>query len=172
MPATMSALAILRAATRSNHDAVDAAFASFHLSDSAGYGRFLIAHARALPTVEAVLAGLAGLPALRPRTLLLHADLSALGLATPDLLPLPAPADHGSAFGMAYVIEGSRLGGGLLARQVPADLPHTYLSATHLPGEWRAFGKALDAAAGNDDWVTSAVTGAKRVFDLYAQAAE
>jgi heme oxygenase len=167
----MSALSILRAATRSNHDAVDAAFSSFHLADADGYGRFLTAHARALPAVEAALAGVDGLPPLRSRTLLLQADLDALGLAVPDTLPLPTPSDQGSAFGMAYVIEGSRLGGGLLARQVPAGLPHAYLSAVHLPGEWRAFGQALDGAAVDDDWVTSALTGAKRVFDLYAQAA-
>jgi heme oxygenase len=150
---------------------VDAAFSSFHLADAEGYGRFLTAHAQALPAVEAALADIEGLPPLRPRTALLHADLEALGLALPDTLHLPAPADAGSAFGMAYVIEGSRLGGGLLARQVPAGLPHAYLSATHLPGEWRALGQALDAAATDDDWITSAVAGAKRVFDLYAQAA-
>jgi heme oxygenase len=167
----MSALARLRAATRANHEAVDAAFGHFQLTDAADYGAFLTAHARALPAVESVLADVPGLPALRPRVPLLHADLAALGLALPQPLPLPAPTDPATAFGMAYVIDGSRLGGGMLARQVPADLPRAYLSDTHLPGEWRAFGHALDAAAGDDAWTARAITGAQRVFDLYAAAA-
>ncbi|WP_404712914.1 biliverdin-producing heme oxygenase [Sphingomonas sp. MMS24-J13] len=167
----MSALARLRAATKADHEAVDAAFGRFQLTDAAAYGAFLTAHARALPAVEAALADIAGLPPLRPRTPLIHADLAALGIPLPEPLPLPAPADHATAFGMAYVIDGSRLGGGMLARQVPADLPRAYLSATHLAGEWRAFGQALDAAAEDAAWTARAITGAKRVFDLYAQAA-
>jgi heme oxygenase len=167
----MSALARLRAATRSSHEAVDAAFGRFHLTDPTAYGRFLTAHARALPAVEAALAGNPALPPLRPRTPLIQADLAALDLPLPGQLPLPAPADPATAFGMAYVIEGSRLGGGILARQVPAGLPLAYLKATHLPGEWRAFGQALDAAAEDEDWTTRAIAGAKQTFDLYAEAA-
>ena len=167
----MSALAALRAATRSNHDAVDASFGRFDLTDRAGYARFLAAHARALPAVEAALADMPGLPHLRPRAPLIEADLAALGFSLPALLPLPTPDDPATAFGMAYVIEGSRLGGGMLARQVPADLPHAYLSATHLPGEWRTFGHALDTAATDEAWTARAIAGAKRVFDLYAESA-
>ncbi len=87
----MSALAQLRAATRSDHEAVDAAFGRFDLTDPADYGCFLAAHARALPAVEAALANVAGLPPLRPRAPLLHADLAALSLPVPGPLPF-APA--------------------------------------------------------------------------------
>jgi heme oxygenase len=167
----MSALARLRAATKANHEAVDAAFGRFQLTDAAAYGAFLTAHARALPAVEAALADIPGIPPLRPRTPLLRDDLSGLGVPTPEPLPLPIPTDSATAFGMAYVIEGSRLGGGMLARQVPAGLPHAYLAATHLSGEWRAFGQALDAAAGDDAWTERAIAGARHIFDLYAEAA-
>lgn len=172
MPRAMSAHAALRAATAPNHEAVDQAFGSFDLADAGAYGRFLTAHARALPAIEAALAGIAGVPPIRPRTPLLHADLAALGLAIPDPLPFAAPADRATAFGAAYVIEGSRLGGGMLARRVPPGLPHAYLSATHEPGEWRAFGQALDAASEGDPvWLDRAIAAARTVFDLYAEAA-
>lgn len=168
----MSALAIIRRATAADHEMVDAAFGRFELAGTAGYARFLTAHARALPAVETALAGIEGLPPLRPRSPLLQADLAALGLAMPTPLAIDPPADTATAFGMAYVIEGSRLGGGMLAKRVPEHLPHAYLSATHLPGEWRAFGQALDAAAGDDAaWVAKASAAANRVFNLYRDAA-
>lgn len=172
MIGAMSAHADLRAATATEHEAVDAAFAGYDLADPASYGAFLTAHARALPAIERALAGVAGLPPLRPRALLLAADLAALRLPLPEPLPFAAPADPARAFGMAYVIEGSRLGGGMLARRVPPALPRAYLAATHDPGEWRAFGQALDAAAANDPaWLARATAAAIDVFALYRQAA-
>lgn len=168
----MSALAILRRATAADHAMVDAAFGGFDLADTGGYARFLTAHARALPAVEAALAAVEDLPPLRPRTSLLQSDLAALGLPMPTPLAIDPPADAAGAFGMAYVIEGSRLGGGMLAKRVPEYRPHAYLSATHLPGEWRVFGQALDAAAGDDAaWIAKASAAANRVFDLYRDAA-
>lgn len=75
---------------------------------------------------------------------------------------------------MLYVIEGSRLGGGMLARAVPPDLPRAYLSAIHLSGEWRGFCAALDQAAdaGDPDWTRRAEAGARRAFMLYQRAAD
>lgn len=168
----MSALAALRSATAADHEAVDAAFGGFDLADGAAYGRFLTAHARALPAVEAALATIGGLPPIRPRTPLLAADLAALKLAMPAPLPLAAPDDLAGAFGMAYVIEGSRLGGGMLSKRVAPWMPRAYLAATHLPGEWRAFGQALDAAAGDEAWTAHAIASAKAVFALYRAAAD
>jgi heme oxygenase len=169
---SMSALAELRRVTAPDHEGVDAAFGRFDLTKAAGYTGFLSAHARALPAVEGALAGIAGLPPLRPRTPLIAADLAALDLEMPAPLAIDPPADAASAFGMAYVIEGSRLGGGMLAKRVPPGMPSAYLSATHLPGEWRAFGQALDAAAGDDPaWIVRAVAAANGVFNLYREAA-
>lgn len=170
---SMSARAALRTATAAKHDVVDAAFGRFDLTEPASYGRFLTAHARALPAVESAVAACAALPAFAPRAGLLRADLDALGLPMPDPLPLAPPESEAAAFGALYVIEGSRLGGAMLAKQVPAPLPHAYLSATHQPGGWRAFGELLDRAgkAGGAAWLDQAIAAAKATFDLYAEAA-
>lgn len=170
----MSARAALRSATAAKHEAVDAAFGRFDLTDRASYGRFLTAHARALPAVEAALEACDAIPAFAPRTDALQADLAALGLPMPDPLPLAPPENEAAAFGALYVIEGSRLGGAMLARQVPAALPRAYLSAVHPPGGWRAFGDMLDRAekAGGPGWIDRAVAAAEATFDLYAEAAK
>lgn len=168
----MPAHADLRAATAIDHDAVDAAFAGFDLADPRAYAAFLAAHARVLPGIEAALAGDPALPAFRPRTALLIDDLARLGVSPPGAIHPHVPPTSAGRFGMLYVIEGSRLGGGLLARRVAAGLPRAYLSAIHLPGEWRAFTHALDQAAADDrGWIGDAIDGAKRAFALYAGAA-
>jgi len=168
----MSARTALRASTADKHDAVDTAFGRFDLSDPGAYGAFLTAHARALPAVERVLGACRTLPAFAPRTDALRADLAALGLPMPDPLPLAPPEDDAAAFGALYVIEGSRLGGAMLAKQIPAGLPRDYLSAVHQPGGWRAFGDVLDRAekAGGPGWIDRAVAAAEATFDLYAEA--
>lgn len=162
----------LREATREDHDRVDGAFAAFELGSEAGYRDFLAAHARALVPVESWLAE-AGFP-LAARGAALRSDLAAMGAA-------PAPAarlgwTHGDAahWGAAYVIEGSRLGGKVLARQVPPFFPHAYLAAPHAPGAWRAFLARMDeaAATGGADWHSAALVAARRTFGLFAAAAE
>lgn len=169
----MSARAALRITNASKHDAVDAAFGRFDLADRRSYGAFLTAHACALPGVERALAQVTALPAFVARASLLEQDLAALGMAMPSALPFAVPASLARAYGALYVIEGSRLGGAMLARQVPSTLPHAYLSATHDAGGWRSFGKRLDAAAeaGGETWVEEAIEAAEAVFDLYAKAA-
>ncbi len=162
----------LRAQTGPAHDAVDAAFGGHDLGDRAAYARFLTAHARALPAVEAVLTAFPTLPGWRRRTEMLAADLADLGLAMPEHLPFVMPDRPGAAWGALYVTEGSRLGGIMLARGVPEDLPARYLGAKHLPGEWRALLAAIDAAgeAGGEAWIDGAVSGAEACFALYGCA--
>lgn len=169
----MSARTALRSATTAKHDAVDEAFSRFDLADAHSYGLFLTAHARALPGVESALSAFTGLPPFAPRTGFLRADLAALGLTMPAALPFASAGSEAAAFGVLYVVEGSRLGGAVLAKRVPNALPRAYLSATHLPGGWRAFGEALDHAeqAGAPDWIEQAIHAAEATFDLYAKAA-
>lgn len=170
----VSARAALRSATAANHDAVDAAFSRFDLTDTASYSRFLAAHARVLPAVEKALAACDRIPVFAPRAELLAADLDVLGLPMPDPLPLAVLESEAAAFGTLYVIEGSRLGGALLAKRVPDNLPHAYLSAAHPPGVWRAFGETLDFAerVGGRGWLERAAAAACATFDLYARAAK
>jgi heme oxygenase len=121
---------------------------------------------------EARIAALPFARTLPVRAPLLAADLAALGAALPDALSLPE-GDAAMAWGALYVVEGSRLGGAMLARQVPAGWPAAYLGAVHPPGGWRAVRAAIDeAAAGEDDrWRDALVAGAMETFDLYARAA-
>lgn len=106
------------------------------------------------------------------RVPLLAADLAALAVAMPEAMPLP-PADEAAAWGTLYVVEGSRLGGALLARAVPAQWPAAYLGAVHPTGGWRAICTAIDAAAANrpPGWRERMVASALETFDLYARAA-
>jgi heme oxygenase len=168
----MSFVQMLRAATAADHDRVDARFGGFVLDDEADYRRFLVAHARALPAVEIALAADFGLPAWRRRTDLLASDLAGMGQAMP--VPLAFAADGAARWGALYVIEGSRLGGQLLARGVPEGLPATYLAARHSSGEWRALLGAIETRAGteNDVWREAAVAGARATFALYVRAVE
>ena len=164
----MSLVQRLRADTAADHDRVDARYAGFDLSDRHDYGRFLTAHARALPAIEAALTSQVGLPIFRERTSLLAADLADLGQSMPEPLAFEA-GGSAEGWGALYVIEGSRLGGAMLARQVPAALPSRYLAAKHLSGEWRALLQAIDAAPID---AAEAVAGARRVFDLYLDGAD
>lgn len=171
---TVSARAALRSATRAKHDRVDAAFGRFDLTDRFSYGRFLTAHARALPAVEAAIAACEAIPAFARRTELLARDLAEIGLSMPAPLALAPPESEAAAFGALYVIEGSRLGGAILARQVSDDLPRAYLSAIHPPGAWRAFGEMLDRAGktGGPSWLDQAIAAAEATFDLYTGAVD
>lgn len=158
----------LRNATMDDHRRVDAIYADFALDSREGYTAFLSAHARVLVPLEAAVA-----PA-QPRRPLIEQDLAALGQAMPDPLPQPSKLRDGAAWGMRYALEGSRLGGAMLARQVGPGLPRAYLTAAHGKGEWIAFQRALDSAAaeGGEGWLEDAVQGARAAFALFAQAGE
>lgn len=157
----------LREATRIDHEAVDSAFARFDLSDRASYAAFLRAHAGAIGAVEPAIAP------ERPRLPLLAADLAALDEALPPPLPFTPPdaEAEGARWGVRYTLEGSRLGGAMLARTVAPGLPIAYLSARHAQGEWRRFTDALDRAIGREDELAAAVAAARVVFGLFAAGA-
>lgn len=150
-------------------------FARFDLGDRDTYRAFLIAHAVALPPVEQALdhagfdAALADWPERR-RTDAIVSDLAALGTAAPAPLPFPPLDDMAACWGAAYVLEGSRLGGAYLARQVAADLPRSYLGAAQPAGRWRAFLSALDAALADARDIARAQATAGEVFALFAEA--
>ncbi|WP_420145799.1 biliverdin-producing heme oxygenase [Sphingobium sp.] len=156
----------LREATMDSHRRVDAIYADFALDSPSDYRAFLTAHARALGGLEG-----AARPE-EPRLPLLARDLAALDLPMPDALPLARNDADGFHWGLRYALEGSRLGGLMLSRQVAPDLPKSYLSAAHGKGEWIAFQHALDSAAmeGGEGWLDDAVQGAQAAFALFAQA--
>ena len=158
----------LRDATMDDHRRVDSIYAGFSLDTPRSYRAFLTAHARVLVPLEAAVAP------DQPRQSLLAEDLAALGAAMPDPLAQPDVGRDGALWGVRYALEGSRLGGAMLARQVGEGLPRAYLTAAHGKGEWIAFQRALDSAAaeGGEGWLEDAVQGARAAFALFAQAGE
>lgn len=170
----IAAHAVLRAATSEKHRQVDDAFSHFDLGNRQSYGSFLIAHARVLGAIERCLAAApAGFPQARTRLENLAHDLADFAQPWPDPMPLPYAFGDAALWGMLYVAEGSRLGGGVLAARVGHGLPRSFLAAVHLKGEWRTLLAALDAAALGQpqSWSDEMADGARRTFDLYMDSA-
>lgn len=157
----------LRDATNDSHRHVDAIFSAYQLELESDYSAFLTVHARALGALESVARPDS------PRLPLIAADLAAMDMAMPAPLSLADPDRDGYRWGLLYALEGSRLGGAMLARQVAPGLPRAYLSAVHGKGGWVAFQQSLDQAAadGGEGWLDDAVQGAQAAFALFAAAA-
>jgi heme oxygenase len=151
---------------------VDEAFGAFDLGCPRAYGLALSAHARCAPAVEAGLKGARVWSAWAERTPLLAADMAELGRAAPPPLELGAPLCAAGAWGAQYVMEGSKLGGKLLARRVAPGLPRRYLAAEGEPG-WPRFQAELQAAADHagPGFIEAAVRAARRVFLMFERAA-
>lgn len=164
---------MIRASTRADHDLVDALFGTFDLATAPSYGTMLRAHAGALLPIEDWLAT-GGISLWEPRGAALRADLAALGLPVPETEPLHWTRDDAAYWGTAYVLEGSRLGGAMIERQLQPGLPRAYLGQVHAPGHWRAFLAALDerAITGGGQWQADAIAAAQRTFDAFAHAAQ
>lgn len=165
----MSAMAELRSRTMGGHARVDECYSRFDLADRDQYRSFLLAHALVLPGLEQVIAEHPDLPAFRRRTSLLADDLRALGEPMPEALNYEKPMRGGHLWGVLYVVEGSRLGGGLLAQRVGHGLAASFLNARHHQGEWRTLGKLINAQAAqhDDSWLDQAIVAAKACFGHY-----
>lgn len=150
-----------------SHRQVDDLFSHFLLDEPSDYAAFLKAHARALAPLEAL-----AQPDTR-RLPMLAKDLAVLGEELPEPLEMKEQGGNGFRWGALYALEGSRLGGAMLARRVGAGLPRAYLSAVHGKGGWLAFQQRLDLIAeeGGGRWLDDAVRGAEAAFDLFAAAA-
>lgn len=165
---------ILRAATRDDHSRVDDAFNHFDLGEARSYRSFLTAHARAVQPIEWALSAARPRRNWRSRVPLLEDDLRKLGERLPAANELYDLNGSGELSGMLYVLEGSRLGGGVLSARVGTGLPVSYLSAVHQKGEWRGMLLAFDARAAAEppEWLVEALEGARRAFALFVKAAE
>lgn len=100
------------------------------LSTHAGYVSFLQASLTTIAALEAPLA-LRGIVAPAGRAALLQADLADLGVPPPSTVHSRArlPPSLAQAYGVAYVVEGSSLGGVFLAKVIEDRLgaPTRYL---------------------------------------------
>ncbi len=181
MPASGALLADLRAATAAHHDRLDMAFSGGAFRDRDGYARFLIMQALVLPSAEALLAGSREYRTLpdwdsRFRSAALAGDLARLGL------PMPAPhaldvnaALPGSAAGVAYVLEGSRLGGRLIAQKLTqagmGDMPTAFIAHGAEARHWQSFRAWLDGRPSDGAYADAAVQAAIAVFERYIAVA-
>ena len=168
----------LRQATATMHQQVDRAFSAFQLTEAAGYRGFLCAHARVLLPLEQVLDEAEAAQLLadwpqRRRSAALRADLADLAVMPPPALVIDRPADEGALWGLLYVLEGSRLGGRVLAervRRADPDQPLRYLSHGNTAPLWPRFLERLQrrAAACN---TASMQAAAVALFARFAEAA-
>ena len=110
------------------------------------------------------------------------ADLDALPtMPAPPVAPAPPrldlPADPGTALGLLYVSEGSRLGGRTLARHLSQSLPAEAADATRFLGSagddiaahWRSVGAFINAHATSPTVIEAAETAAGRFFGVLDQ---
>ncbi len=165
----------LRAATSDAHERLDARFSTFDLSHPDDYGAFLRAQAGAFFPMEDALDAtrtdtvVADWPERR-RSPALRADLAVLNLPEPAPVAVPALNSQAAILGALYVLEGSRLGGAMLLRQVPDTLPKTFLTPGN-PAAWRAFVKVLDERLSSQADIDEAACVATSVFDAFASSA-
>jgi len=175
-------LARLRAETHERHARLDSIVGTAQLTTREAYEQFLIASLLAVSAVEPGVARRLGANFESLRGERLRSDLRALGgPASADHLPALEPYDppnEAAAWGSAYVLEGSALGGLVLAQRVQAalgsDVPLGYLSlrGTSTPAHWRDFLARLTRFARDaSDQAHSQAAGAARLtFDLYLAA--
>jgi heme oxygenase len=140
----------LKTETRPAHDRIEAAMDLARHLETAGAYRSLLArlHGFHAPWEEAAGRALADEAFFgdRRKAGLLARDLAALGLseaqirALPRCRDLPPMRSAAEAYGSLYVVEGSTLGGAIIARQVEAALG---LSAETGCAYFRAYGSAL-----------------------------
>lgn len=165
----------LRAGTAEYHTIVDDLFGRFDMTDRRQYGAFLAGHARVVPVIELALeqGGIARLlsdwPERRRRDML-ASDLATLHIQSPSLLDGIAFSSDEALWGAVYVLEGSKMGGAMLAKRVPAEFPATYLSYQGPKGALKAFmDKLNETEAVNEE---NAISAARAVFAAFRTAAE
>jgi heme oxygenase (biliverdin-IX-beta and delta-forming) len=164
----------LRAKTAQVHQALDSGMQhAFGRLDQ--YVAFLRASHRVLAGLDAALSRIFERP-VSERSAQVAADLQALGQPAPSAAPASwAPAQYAEAMGCAYVVEGSSLGGLVVAkiveRQLGLEASTSYLrgQGARTIGLWRSFLSELDAwgAGARPAEREQAIQGAAATFTAY-----
>ena len=177
-------LAALRQATAARHERLDSALPlAAHDATLADYASHLQLLRDWLFPLQAWLNGYGDGPqgpaglAPAPHLALIEADLAEPvlacydGAAHLDAVPWPQDASAAYRWGVAYVVEGSQLGGTVLYKRLAAQLaPHPlrYLRGAGEDGpgpRWRAFMLALRAEVRSEQDIAEACAGACDAFD-------
>jgi heme oxygenase len=175
-PARTDLLTALRSATRARHARLDEAIDGAFTRDR--YVAFLGASLAAVEGIEPAIERWRPAGAHPSRRERLRADLRALGAPAPVASDALAVADDSEAVGAAYVLEGSALGGQVLARRVVAalgEVPMSYLAPQGGPAtgaRWKQFLAALErhGAATPASAHARACAAACATFDRFADA--
>lgn len=113
----------------------------------------------------------------RRRSSALEADANSLGIDQTRHTPWPESAvpDLSCAIGMAYTLEGSRVGGAYMRHQILKACPdmseHTrFLAHGHKQRYWTSFLAWLGSLPRTSIQIDSAINGARSVFGAYSIA--
>jgi heme oxygenase len=172
---------LLRQATATLHEQLDARVMRMLAGGEPGYAAFLRGSAAAVFPLENALeaARVASiLPdwELRSRRNALSLDLADLGETVEPIPPFTATDTDAFSFGILYVLEGSRLGAALLASRMPkypserAGMATRYLKHGAGQGLWPSFLEHLEAAQSVRSAPHEAVSGAQSAFAAFAAA--
>lgn len=173
----------LRWATRDAHARLDASFEGVTDPERTALYDVFVRMNHACHAVLEPLLDASPLTAIVPRNAnrlrSLRADMEALGLRPLDL-PAFAPARltlH-EACGVAYVLEGSRLGATLILRRMDeaaaagrGDRSRQYLADSAHAGEFKALMDTLSALDWDADTLNDAARAATATFDYFSSAA-
>lgn len=180
---SMTIMQRLKAETSAAHERIEEAFDLAARTRCLESYRALLArlygfHATWEPRAEAVMSDKAFFRERRKAGLLIR-DLRALGMSEAAIAALPLcdalmPLDNeAQALGAMYVIEGSTLGGTIIARHIARNLglsPGSGCSFFRCYGDetgpmWKRFGTRLEALSAPDD-ASTIVASANRTFAL------
>jgi heme oxygenase len=171
-------LTLLRERTREQHSELDAAL-DFNGITTARYGAFLRGIAGVVTALEPAIARYLETSTIPSRTERIRADLAALGLAAEAPAPRCAlPRNIAEAYGCAYVLEGSALGGIVLARLVQdklgvnAPIAYLRLRGKDTAGFWRTWIARVNAfgASSTPHDHRTACDAACATFDAYFES--
>jgi heme oxygenase (biliverdin-IX-beta and delta-forming) len=173
-----SARAYLREATAHLHAKVDAKFAPLLEGDDMGYHQFLLRSAAAVLPLEQALQSSRISEILpdwhqRSRSAALREDLAALSLPEPPCQAPPAMRGEAFQFGVAYVLEGSRLGARmLLDRAIGPGIRQATRYLAHGAGLslWQTFVIRLEASSAVRTDSQEALAGADAAFKRFLDA--
>lgn len=169
-------LGILRRETSLLHETLDTGFSGGHFETMEAYSEFLLMQAAVLPGAEAYLVKEPEFATLddwqnRMRTHALLKDIHALDLKEPPRVPFDIPDTLGSVAGVAYVLEGSRLGGRLiystLSKAGRHDFPVAFITHGLDRHYWRSFVRWLDEQTFSERFAEGAVASAQAVFRMF-----
>lgn len=177
----MSVRETLRDRTQAAHSRLDALWEVHRLRERAAYTRFLQATAAALVPLETRLVdrGVASLLPdwdARARAASVEADLLGLG-ASAVACAAPMLESEAELFGALYVLEGSRLGGAMIARAVAQSEDEAVLANRRYLGHgqagrlWQSFLERLERLAPDEADLGRICAGARETFALFEGAA-